>query len=140
MDPASVFAPVQCVIREKDPRLDVKIVRKGRSIVYKVEPRNTLEVRQEIKAWKCPANDVRTLVTDALDAVSSKLKCYFYTRKKSCLFLICASKHKKLGLIGQPNQYMLTRTLNALYLNKLNLKALRLTEKACSKSTILDET
>lgn len=70
MDPDKLYGPVNCVIREKHPRLNVQIVRKDRSIVYKVTPRDILDVRKEIKDWKCPPNEVRKLVSEALDAVS----------------------------------------------------------------------
>lgn len=64
MDP--LFSPVKCIVREKDPRLDVSIVRKDRAIMYKVEARKIMDVRKEMKLWNCPNAEVRNLVETAL--------------------------------------------------------------------------
>jgi hypothetical protein len=64
MDP--LLAPVKCIVQERDPRLDVKIIRKDRAIMYKVEARKIMDVRKEIKLWNCPAPEVRKLIQTAL--------------------------------------------------------------------------
>ena len=67
-----ILAPVKCVVREKDPYIDVKIIRKDRSILYKVEPRRVQTVHNEVKRWKCAPSEVRRLITSVLGANDSQ--------------------------------------------------------------------
>ena len=64
-----VLAPVKCVTRERDPTLDVRIIRKDRSILYKIEPRKVLTVQNEMKQWDCSAAEVGKLISNVFKEV-----------------------------------------------------------------------
>lgn len=83
------LAPVKCIVQEKNANLDVDIVRRDRAIMYRVQPRKVLTVRNEALKWKrAPVTQVEGLINVALDQngnqSSSKVVCVMF---KMCLFV-----------------------------------------------------
>lgn len=83
------LAPVKCIVQEKNANLDVDIVRRDRAIMYRVQPRKVLTVRNEALKWKrAQVTQVEGLINVALDQngnqSSSKVVCVMF---KMCLFV-----------------------------------------------------
>ena len=62
------LAQVKSIVQEKNANLDVEIIRRDRAILYRIQPRKVLTVRNEALKWKrsAPA-DVEELINTALE-------------------------------------------------------------------------
>ena len=83
------LAHVKCVVQEKNSNLDVEIIRRDRAILYRVQPRKVLTVRDEALKWKRPVSEVEKLINTARERNGprspSKVVCLF-TFVYVCLF------------------------------------------------------
>lgn len=61
------LAPVKCIVQEKNANLDVEIIRRDRAVLYRVQPRKVLTVRNEALKWKQPVRHVEDLINTALE-------------------------------------------------------------------------
>lgn len=63
---ATVLPLVKSIIREKNANIDASIIRRGRAILYRVEPRKVQTIQKELKQWQCPSAEVHKLITTVL--------------------------------------------------------------------------
>lgn len=61
------LAPVKCIVQEKNANLDVEIIRRNRTIMYRIQPRKILKARDEALKWTRPVTKVEELINTALE-------------------------------------------------------------------------
>lgn len=62
------LAQVKGIVQEKNANLDVEIIRRDRAILYRIQPRKVLTVRNEALKWKRSGpTEVEKLISTALE-------------------------------------------------------------------------